>query len=132
MLPQEINDPYSFYKTQHGQIYLGDSLNVLSERIAEHSADLIMTSPPFGLVRKKRYGNADADEYLDWFRPFATAFKRSLKENGSLVIDIGGAWVPGQPTRSLYSGPKSQVQKGVFGKILFLHSNDFLGMGREA
>ncbi len=31
-----------------------------------------------------------------------------------------------------YSGPKSQVQKGVFGKILFLHSNDFLGMGREA
>ncbi len=32
----------------------------------------------------------------------------------------------------LYSGPKSQVQKGVFGKILFLHSNDFLGMGREA
>jgi len=102
MLPQEMNDPYSFYKTQQGQIYLGDSLEVLSERIAEHSADLIMTSPPFGLVRKKRYGNADADEYLDWFRPFATAFKRSLKENGSLVIDIGGAWVPSQPTRSLY------------------------------
>jgi hypothetical protein len=26
-----------------------------------------------------------------------------------------------------YSGPKSQVQKSVCGKILFLHSNDFLG-----
>ncbi len=35
-------------------------------------------------------------------------------------------------TSKEYSGPKSQVQKGVFGKILFLHSNDFLGMGREA
>ena len=25
-----------------------------------------------------------------------------LKSNGSLVIDIGGSWIPGQPTRSLY------------------------------
>jgi site-specific DNA-methyltransferase (cytosine-N4-specific) len=61
-----------------------------------------MTSPPFGLVRKKAYGNADADAYLEWFRPFAAACKRALKDSGSLVIDIGGAWVPGQPTRSLY------------------------------
>ncbi len=102
MLSQEMKDPYSFYKAQQGQMYLGDSLDVLTQRIEEHSVDLIMTSPPFGLVRKKRYGNADADEYLNWFRPFAMAFKRVLKENGSLVIDIGGAWVPGQPTRSLY------------------------------
>lgn len=58
----------------------------------------IPTWPPFGLVRKKAYGNADANEYLDWFRPFAQQFHRVLKESGSLVIDIGGAWVPGQPT----------------------------------
>src|SRR5690606_38487098 len=37
-----------------------------------------------------------------WFRPFAEGFKRVLKEDGSLVIDIGGAWKPGTPTRSLY------------------------------
>jgi len=61
-----------------------------------------MTSPPFGLVRKKNYGNADANEYLEWFRLFAASFKRVLKDNGSLVIDIGGSWIPGQPTRSLY------------------------------
>lgn len=61
-----------------------------------------MTSPPFGLVRKKDYGNADADEYLDWFRPFAEQFSRILCDDGSLVIDIGGGWIPGQPTRSLY------------------------------
>ena len=61
-----------------------------------------MTSPPFGLVRKKSYGNEDADRYCDWFRPFAEGFKRVLKDTGSLVIDIGGAWIPGQPTRSLY------------------------------
>jgi len=93
--------PRLFHKTKHGKIYLGDSLRVL-EAMKPGTVDLIMTSPPFGLVRKKEYGNADADEYLDWFRPFAEQLRRVLKERGSLVIDIGGAWVPGQPTRSLY------------------------------
>jgi site-specific DNA-methyltransferase (cytosine-N4-specific) len=61
-----------------------------------------MTSPPFGLVRKKDYGNVDADKYVEWFKPFADLFRQILKPTGSLVIDIGGAWIPGQPTRSLY------------------------------
>jgi site-specific DNA-methyltransferase (cytosine-N4-specific) len=61
-----------------------------------------MTSPPFGLVRQKDYGNVTADEYLKWFKPFAVQLKRVLKEQGSLVIDIGGAWTPGLPVRSVY------------------------------
>lgn len=81
---------------------LGDSWSYLSSHIKPGSVDLIMTSPPFGLVRKKTYGNADADAYVDWFRPFAAAFRDVLKNSGSLVIDIGGSWIPGQPTRSLY------------------------------
>jgi DNA modification methylase len=91
-----------FYQTRHGKIYLGDSLDVLANNVEPQSVDLIVTSPPFGLARKKEYGNVDAGRYLEWFKPFAAAFKRVLKENGSLVIDIGGAWIPGQPTRSLY------------------------------
>jgi site-specific DNA-methyltransferase (cytosine-N4-specific) len=83
-------------------MYHGDSQVLLRKHLKAHSVDLIMTSPPFGLVRKKTYGNADASEYLDWFRPFGELFKRVLKPSGSLVIDIGGAWIPGQPTRSLY------------------------------
>lgn len=88
--------------TTFGQMYHGDSQVLLRDVLAPKSVDLIVTSPPFGLVRKKTYGNADADEYLDWFRPFGGLFKKVLKDNGSLVIDIGGAWIPGQPTRSLY------------------------------
>jgi len=61
-----------------------------------------MTSPPFGLVRKKSYGNEDADQYVEWFRPFAEGMRRVLKQKGSLVIDIGGSWKKGIPTRSLY------------------------------
>ena len=91
-----------FFKTGLGTAYHGDALQYLFHHVGEQSVDLIMTSPPFGLVRKKSYGNEDADAYCDWFRPFAEGFKRVLKPSGSLVIDIGGAWKPGTPTRSLY------------------------------
>jgi DNA modification methylase len=90
-----------FFSTKYGKIYLGNSLEIMS-KIKDKSINLILTSPPFGLVRKKEYGNVDAENYIEWFKPFGKQFKRILKDNGSLVIDIGGAWIPGQPTRSLY------------------------------
>ena len=91
-----------YHRTKDGCLYHGDSLTYLNDHVRPASVDLILTSPPFGLVRKKDYGNVDSHRYLDWFRPFGGAFKRCLKPTGSLVIDIGGAWIPGQPTRSLY------------------------------
>lgn len=90
------------HKTKLGKIYQGNSLEYLHHKAKSGSVDLIMTSPPFGLVRKKSYGNEDSAAYCDWFRPFAEGFLRVLKDDGSIVIDIGGAWKPGTPTRSLY------------------------------
>ena len=87
-----------FHETSIGRIVRGDSIDVLAS-CEDASVDLIMTSPPFGLVRKKDYGNVEADEYVEWFRSFAVEFRRVLKDNGSLVIDIGGAWNKGRPTR---------------------------------
>jgi DNA modification methylase len=92
----------SFFETPKGKMLLGDSSEIMADHLEARSVDLIMTSPPFGLVRKKEYGNVDADEYLEWFRPFAEQFRRILKPSGSLVIDIGGSWNVGLPTRSLY------------------------------
>ena len=91
----------TFHESSLGQIIHGDSLDVLAASDNE-SVNVIMTSPPFGLVRKKDYGNVDANEYVDWFKPFAAEFHRVLKNNGSLVIDIGGTWNKGYPTRNLY------------------------------
>lgn len=90
-----------YYSTSHGQAYLGDSLDLLGQ-VPSASVDLICTSPPFALLRQKAYGNVAADEYIEWFLKFAREFKRVLKPEGSLVIDIGGTWVRGAPTRSLY------------------------------
>lgn len=91
-----------FHTTQLGEIYLGDSLKLFRDKIEDHSVDLIMTSPPFGLVRKKDYGNVDAHNYVEWFKPFGEAFRKALKPHGSLVIDIGGAWISGQPTQGSF------------------------------
>ncbi|HEV2350525.1 MAG TPA: DNA methyltransferase [Terriglobia bacterium] len=94
-------DLVPYHKTKYGQMLLGDSLEYMAG-LKSKSVDLVVTSPPFGLVRKKAYGNVESHEYVSWFKPFGEQFKRILKPSGSLVIDIGGAWIPGQPTRSLY------------------------------
>ena len=90
-----------FLKTDFVEIFNIDSLDFFPT-ISDNSVNLIVTSPPFSLLRKKEYGNANAENYLDWFRPLASEFKRTLREDGSLVIDIGGSWNKGLPTKNLY------------------------------
>jgi DNA methylase len=98
---QQGRDFTLYFETESGKIFNGDAYRLISS-LKDGSVDLIVRSPPFGLVRKKEYGNVQADEYLNWFRPFASQFHRVLKNSGSLVIDIGGAWNEGTPTRHLY------------------------------
>ena len=93
--------PTVYHRTPLGCIHHANSLDVM-ERTGTASVDLIMTSPPFALTRKKDYGNEQEDAYLEWFREFAVQFHRILKDDGSLVIDLGGAWKPSLPVRSLY------------------------------
>lgn len=90
-----------YYTTELGSTYLGDSLELL-KKLESQSIDLICTSPPFALLRKKSYGNVHSDDYVEWFMQFAREFKRVIKPNGSIVIDIGGTWIKGEPVRSLY------------------------------
>ena len=54
-----------YYKTELGEAYLGDSLEFMREMPSE-SVNLVLTSPPFALTRKKAYGNAPDDEYVYW------------------------------------------------------------------
>jgi DNA modification methylase len=96
----KFNQP-PYYEARLGSAYLGDSLILLKE-IPDESIDLICTSPPFALLRKKEYGNKDQHEYIEWFGEFAKEFYRILKTQGSLIIDIGGSWIKGYPIRSLY------------------------------
>jgi site-specific DNA-methyltransferase (cytosine-N4-specific) len=89
------------YKTRYGQAFHGDSLQIMKSIPAE-SVNLVVTSPPFALRRKKSYGNVGENEYIEWFRPFAAEIHRILTKNGSFVLDLGGSWIKGKPIRSLY------------------------------
>lgn len=93
--------PEPYYATNLGAAYLGDSLAIM-KTLPDASINLICTSPPFALCRKKEYGNEDEEEYIDWFMPFATEMLRLLKDDGSFVLDLGGAYLPGYPVRSIY------------------------------
>ena len=89
------------YARSLGEAWRGDSRNLL-KRVPDESIDLIFTSPPYALLRGKEYGNEPEHHYVRWFRPFAKQMHRILKPNGSLVLNIGGAWIPRLPVKSLY------------------------------
>jgi site-specific DNA-methyltransferase (cytosine-N4-specific) len=90
----------------------GTNLGVCLEGIAEdllrpgtanrylQPVDLIFTSPPFPLNRKKKYGNLQGQQYIDWIASFAPIFREVLKPQGSIVMEVGNAWEPGRPVMS--------------------------------
>ena len=80
---------------------LGDGLHVL-KKLPQECVDLVITSPPFALTRQKEYGNEPVEHYVEWLVPFCKEIHRALKPTGSFVLDIGGAWLPGVPVRSVY------------------------------
>lgn len=88
------------YTTPLGQAFCGDVRDVLP-RLPASSISLVFTSPPFALRRQKAYGNVPAAEYIDWFWPIAVEIHRVLRDDGSFVMELGGAWNPGSGTRSL-------------------------------
>lgn len=90
-----------YYGTELGIAYLGDSMDVLRD-IQQDSVNLILTSPPFPLNKKKAYGNVRPDQYVEWFMRFALEFRRILTGDDSLVVEFGSGWNKGQPTRSTY------------------------------
>jgi len=90
------------YQTGLGAAFLGDSLELLN-KLPDKSVNLVLTSPPFALQREKEYGNKGQDEYVEWLAQFATIVHQKLKDDGSFVLDLGGAYEKGKPVRSLYN-----------------------------
>lgn len=95
---------YLAYGTKLGLCLKGNAETVLRAPAVANSlkgkVDLIFTSPPFPLNRKKKYGNLQGDAYVDWLAGFARTFRTLLRPRGSVVIELGNAWEPGKPAMS--------------------------------
>ncbi|WP_416198477.1 MAG: Methyltransferase [Sporanaerobacter sp.] len=95
------------YSTDLGKYYLGEctkQLKILAkQKTIKGKVQLIITSPPFPLNKKKEYGNLEGDEYVEWISKLAPLFSELLAEDGSIVIEIGNGWEKGRPVQSLLS-----------------------------
>lgn len=99
--PSSLISVLPYYATKLGAAYLADSKSVL-QKLPDKSTNLVVTSPPYALHFKKEYGNASKDDYIHWFLPFAKEIHRILTDDGSFVLNIGGSYNKGTPTRSIY------------------------------
>ena len=91
------------YKTRDGKMFHGRIEDALKDKVFRRlkgQVNLIVTSPPFPLVTKKRYGNTNGEVYLEWLEALASPLTDLLADDGSIVIEIGNAWEPGVPVMS--------------------------------
>jgi site-specific DNA-methyltransferase (cytosine-N4-specific) len=91
----------AIYTTEYGKAFCHDSLDFM-KNIKDNTFDLVLTSPPFALITVKSYGNKSEQEYIDWFLPFSKEIKRIIKPTGSFILDIGSAYIPKNPVKSIY------------------------------
>lgn len=99
------SSPRVAFQTSLGAIYQGLAEDVVASelKVYQGKVSLILTSPPFPLNRKKKYGNKVGDDYLDWLALFAPTFRKLIKPRGSVVMEMGNAWEPGRPVMSTLS-----------------------------
>lgn len=91
------------YSTKFGRLVLGkveEAFNSDMLKKYQGKVDLVFTSPPFPLNRKKKYGNFQGQAYIDWLADFAPKLRTLLKPRGSIVMEVGNAWEPGRPVMS--------------------------------
>jgi DNA methylase len=91
------------YWTELGTMYRGSVEAFLESGYADAvrgEVQLLFTSPPFPLNRKKQYGNLVGDEYLEWLGELAQQLGDLLAPDGSFVVELGNAWEPGEPVMS--------------------------------
>lgn len=95
--------PRLAYSTAVGRMIHSRIEDFLASDIADDikgKVKLVFTSPPYPLNRKKKYGNLTGADYVDWIASLAPRLRELLTEDGSIVIEIGNSWEPGQPTMS--------------------------------
>ena len=70
--------------------------------IEPESVDLIMTSPPYPILKGKEYGKIGTAPWLEWMTKLAATWRPLLTDTGSLMVNLGSATIEGYPVQSPY------------------------------
>lgn len=103
MPSSSLQKPTVSYRTGEGVMYKSRIESFIDSRFFSQctgNVQLILTSPPFPLNRKKKYGNLQGQDYVTWLSELAKPLRKLLHPKGSIVLEMGNAWEPGQPVMS--------------------------------
>jgi hypothetical protein len=91
------------FRSPFGVSLIGDGEKVIDSLLAagfEGRIQLVFTSPPFPLNRKKKYDNRVGNEFKEWLSGYAAKLRRLVTDDGSIVMEMGNAWEKGRPVMS--------------------------------
>lgn len=100
---RRTDEPAVAYETPRGKMLVGRAEELLDSPALDDlrgRVQLVFTSPPFPLLRPKKYGNRQGDEYAAWLASLAIPLTKFLSPTGSIVMELGNGWNPGTPTVS--------------------------------
>ena len=84
-------------------VVLWSTAEAVEQKLDDRSLDLVLTSPPYSLTRPKEYDDGLTEaEHVKWLTERAAAWLPKIKPTGSLMLNLGDVWVPGEPTMSLW------------------------------
>jgi len=93
------------YETPNGQALWAEA-KTAAGALEDESINLIFTSPPYPILNGRKYGTFTDSEIIELLTSCAKDWKRSLKPDGSLVLNLRDVWLPkaktGGAVRSLY------------------------------
>lgn len=104
-------------KIDNQTLITGNCLDYLKLQ-PDKSIDIFITSPPYNLNIKygKYQDNKEKNRYLDWMLNIFTEIKRTMTDNGSFFLNMGGTnknpWIP--------------MDVGYVGKTLFVLQNHII------
>jgi len=75
------------------KVYCGDCVAGMEQLITPASVDVVVTSPPYNLGKDytSYNDNKSPEEYLAWCQEWGSQIAKSLKEDGSLFLNIGAS-----------------------------------------
>jgi DNA modification methylase len=91
----------TFAISEQGAFLWGSAEDALAV-IEPGSVDLLMTSPPYALLKSKEYGNQPPAAWVDWMLSLCERWCSLLTPTGSMMLNIGPTWRKGEPAQELH------------------------------